>query len=199
MTVPDNAIMRAVVTYEVAQVTKAQNVYHLKHTTGSSQDDEDVLDAVAEWIVSAMENIAVRLSEDVVMGTLELYERVSSLWEPIGVTVPDYTGDHVGELLPAGLAIMVEFSKLRTGYRDRKYLTGFVEDDCQGNGWGAGVRTDVALYAADIIEEFTATNSVKVLAVHYNTTTEVAKEYTGYQVVADVSYQRRRKPGVGLT
>lgn len=199
VSVPNGATLRAVLTFLLSDRSKAQNVYHIKHTTGSAQEDSDVLDACGEWAVAMMTPLVAKVHEDVSLSAVEVFERVAGLWEPIGVDHPTFVGTGTGDMCPSGIAVLVHFNKLRTGYTDKKYLAGFAEADIAGDLWSVGLDTAAAAYAALVIQDFTATNSVKLTPIHFNSTLEVVKEYTGYQVATLVSYQRRRKPGVGLT
>lgn len=199
MSIADDAVLRAVVTFRLGTVSRAQNVYHYRHSTGSVQDDADVLDAALEHIEAIMDDLLIRIHPDCAMENVELFELVAGEWGPVGVVTSSWVGTSTGERLPSGIAMMLLAYKERSGYTDKKYIPGF------GEGWTNGDEFLSAAVAAGLtaagtwVAEFTATNSVKLQAVHFNRTTQETKEYVAVGVSPTTTYQRRRRPGTGLT
>ena len=50
--IAQNTVMRVVVTLDLDGESKAQNVYHVRHETATSQEDDDVLDALGNWVAT---------------------------------------------------------------------------------------------------------------------------------------------------
>lgn len=199
MTVADGAKLRVVPTFELSAISKAQNVYHMLHSTGSAQAEADVVDACLESIENMMSNFDSHVSTGVNLIDVVVYELVAGLWEPIGSAAGSWVGAASGDRTPSGVALMVRLFKARTGYVDRKFIAGFTESKLAGDAWVSAVLTSAAGYVVDVYSPFTATNSVIVKAVHFNRSDHTTKDYTGGVGDPTVSYQRRRKPGVGLT
>lgn len=199
MSVADNAILRIVATFDILGTTKAQCVFHAKHTTGSAQSDSDVIDASLEWIEDiwgAMEDI---ISDDCALEGVEVYEYAHPDIEPIGESAATFVGIANDANVPSGLCMMLEAYKERTGYADRKYISGLTVGSLLADQWQSASLAFGAAAVAVWIGEFTAANSVKLTGCYLNRTTGATAFYTGGGVASKVAYQRRRKPGVGLT
>lgn len=199
LSVADGAVLRVVPTFQIGTVSKAQNVYHMLHQTGSAQTEAAVITAALESIENMMSNFTAIMQSSVSLIDVACYELVSGAWEPIGAINGTWAGTSAAQRIPAGVALMVRLFKARTGYVDRKYLTGFTESQLDSDLWTSAVHTAAAAYIVDVYSPFTASNSVILKAVHFNRNDQTTKDYTGGNSALTVSYQRRRKPGVGLT
>lgn len=199
MTVPVNAILRGVATLDIDARSKAQNVFHFTHISAETKTDVQVVTAFKEYCLALYETMATYISDNVNLEKVELFERVLGDWEPIGVDTTTWVGDATGKMGPAGIALLVHAFKQRTGYSDKKFLAGITEANLDGDLWLGPVLAAAQDFADEWIESFTGTDSVVLLPIHYNAVLEVAKTYINSAPAALISYQRRRKPGVGLT
>jgi hypothetical protein len=199
MSVAQNSILRVIPTFSIGSQTKAQNVYHILHVTATPQSDTDVVDACLNWVEDAMDAIAAKINTGVDLDGIEVYERVSGAWAPVGEKVSSWAGTNANTRLPAGLAMLVEFYKERTGHADRKFICGMTDNDLSGEEWSAGAMTAAAAYVLEVIQAYTDPNGVELRGVHYRESDGFYTTYTGGAGVARIAYQRRRKPGVGLT
>jgi hypothetical protein len=199
MTVEAGQTLRGVATFQYGPNTKAQNVYHFIHTTGSAQADEDVVEAVGECVEYLMGALTAKLVDDISLVQVEVFERVSGEWEPVGIFDGTWAGTSGGDRAPAGLALMIELTKARTGHKDRKYIAGVPDAGAVGDTYDAATLAACDVFVTRIQEEFEGTAGAKVKPCYFNRDTEVTAYYTGGQGAPTVSYQRRRKPGVGLT
>lgn len=199
MTVAAGAVCKIVPTFTIGTGSKAQNVYHVQHSTGTAQTEEDVLDAAIEWVEDLMSNFTTQIADDVELATVDVYEQVGATWAPVGQDSGTWAGTNVNERLPSGVALLIKLFKPRTGYADRKFIAGFTEVSAVGDVWESGILTSGAAFVVDMQAEFTATNSVKLTPKYYNRTSGLTLDYVGGSTQSTVSYQRRRKPGVGLT
>lgn len=197
--IAENAFLRVVATLQIGETSKAQNVFHMSHVTGTSQSDEDVVEAAGEWCVDFYTTMQSAIVEDVSLEKVEVFVRESSEWQPVGVASPAWDGANVGERLPAGIAMLLKAYKERTGHTDKKYIAGLSDGQIEADNWGVATRGYGDDAIAYWVTEQTLTNAVKLIGIHYNTVTEGAKSYTGGSVGLIAAYQRRRKPGVGLT
>lgn len=94
---------------------------------------------------------------------------------------------------------MLTASKERSGYLDRKYIAGLTEASVNGDEWVSATVTALQNAATRWVAQYDATNGVSLLPVSVNEATGVVRVLVNGDGVARVAYQRRRKPGVGLT
>ena len=200
MTIATDSVLRVVPTFSVGTKTKMQNVYHMVHQTASPQNETAVVLACLEAVEEYMDNFQATLHDTVELDSIEVYERVSGLWEPIGEIASTWAATGAAsDRSPAGCALMVNLFKARTGHNDRKYISGFQETLMQDEEWQSAILTAGAAYVVDVYSPFTASNSVIIKACHWNRGTDTTAFYTGGVAIPRIAYQRRRKPGVGLT
>lgn len=199
MTVPVNAKLRAVVSFDLDNLSTAQNVFHFTHLSSVAQEDDDVVEAIGNWVGGFFNTLKAYMAPSATIEKVECYEHVSLDWEPIGVSSFSWAGTASGQRLPAGVALLLHAFKERTGFTDKKFIAGLTEDGLIGDGWSAAVLTAGGNAINYWKTQYTDPNGVVLLPVSYNDVTGVARVYTGGVVGTVVSYQRRRKPGVGLT
>lgn len=197
--VPVDAIIKAVATFDIGGVTKAQNVYHFKHITTTEQDDGDVVTAAKNYVQLIMQELQGRIKSDVTMPTVEVYIYESSAWQPLGSEVSSWAGTNTGERLPSGVSLVLNGIKNRTGYRDRKFIAGLTEDSAVGDLWGSATMTAAAAAILKWYSPHSDANGVDLRSVSFDRVTAAVKELTGGYASQKVGYQRRRKPGVGLS
>lgn len=197
--IPNDATLRAVATFTLGVNSIAQNVYHAKHVTATSQEDDDVRDAFANMIEDAMDDLQEQISDDVSLQKVEVYVLETGVWEPLGVVYSAWEGSHAGTPMPSGVAFLIKLSKERTGHQDRKFIAGLCEESCSGDTWGSGAVTAGNAYATTLATPYSDPNGVDLTFCYFDRDTEATKYYTGGAADSRVSYQRRRKPGVGLT
>lgn len=199
MTIGVNDVLRFVAQFDLGGVTKAQNVYHAKLNQASAADDDDVIACAGAYVEAIMAEMEDKIHTSVELEKVDVYV-LGTGWEPVGTFTGTWAGLKTGsERLPAGLALMARAYKPRNGHADRKFWFGFTEDGVENDDWFSAVITDAeaaaALWPADYGD-----GTVDIRPVSWNQKTQFTTEYTGVTTVASrVSYQRRRKPGVGLT
>jgi len=192
-------VLRVVVTLNLGTVSKAQNVYHLMHVTGSAQDDDDVLDAVEEWVDDLYDKVQTATTTDVVMDKVEVYEWLMSQWGPIGVRTPTWAGSAAVERVASGVCMLINAFKERSGHSDKKYLAGLAEARLATDSWDSTGLSSGNAFAAFWIADFTAANGVQFEPIYFKASTGQTAGYVSKSVNTLAAYQRRRKPGVGLT
>lgn len=197
--IAQNTVMRVVVTLDLNGESKAQNVYHIRHETATSQEDDDVLDAVGNWIDQLYDEIQGHVSDDVSIEKIEVYEQSASTWIPVGVKTITWAGNDAQPRIPSGVCMMVMAYKSRSGYADRKYLAGYCEDTLDGDSWISVALTNAGNFADNWIEAYSDPNGVDLQAVHWDRGATLPRDYVSSDVSTVVSYQRRRRPGRGLT
>lgn len=200
MTVADGSALRVVPTFAIGGISKMQNVYYFRHDTGSPQIEGNVVADCLEYVEELMDNFQSMLHTTVELEGIEVYERVSGSWEPIGEESSTWAGTgSASDRMPAGVCLMINMFKLRTGHNDRKFISGFMEGAHSGDEWSSSVITAAGAFITDIISGFTGSHGVILTPVHWNRTTDTMSLIVGGAGAPRVAYQRRRKPGVGLT
>lgn len=199
MTIEMNATLRAVAQFTIANVSRAQNVYHFAHVSLESKTDEQVVLAIAEYVEDLYDTLVSRMSTAFDLEKIECFVLNWPLWEPIGVAAPTWQGGNVNDRSPSGVAMLVNAYKERSGYADKKFLAGWTEEDLTGDQFGGAAATAAAIYAAAWITQYTGSEATLLLPVAFTALTGQTRPYTSTSVDTKVSYQRRRKPGVGLT
>lgn len=199
MSVSEGSILRVVPTFTLGSVSKAQNVYHVRHESVADSDDDDVLDAALELIEDLMGNFDQNISDEVELASVEVFELILSEWQPLGTVAGTWAGAVTTDRVPSGVALLINLYKERTNHKDRKFIAGLVEVSVNGDEIATGVLTNAGAYVTTMTQLFTAANGVELRPIHYNRNTGAVKVYNGGAGSALPAYQRRRKPGVGLT
>jgi hypothetical protein len=199
MSVPQYGILRAVTTFNLGDQSKAQNVWHLIVMNENEQDEADVVADVAEILEDVYDYIKTIVATTVEIEKHEIYHLQYPDFDPIGVATSSWAGTAAVTRVPAGVACLVHFYKLRTGYSDKKFIAGLTENAIEGDTWSSGVHTNMGNLITAVLAGGTGTNGVELEFRHYNRDTGATAEYTSGAVGTTVAYQRRRKPGVGLT
>lgn len=199
MTIEQNAKVRIIATFAIGTGSKAQNVYHMNVDNVGPHDDADVLADAAEFIEYAMDAVKNYVSTDLDLESVEGYEYVLGDWQPFGSIGSTWAGSATGDRLPAGVACLVKFNKERTGHTDRKFLPGVVEAQCAGDQFSSAMVTAGNAYASRLVAGYVGTQGTSLSCVSKGVPAGSWKNWESGITQQTVSYQRRRKPGVGLT
>jgi len=175
-------------------------VYHVRHATAGGAADADVIAGALTYVEAIMANLTTKIANEVSLVEVEVYEyEVLTGWGPVGTIAGAWAGTGSLDPLPAGCACIMEAYKSRSGYADRKFIMGITEDQAVGNTWVAGLLTAVEAAADDWVADFDDA-TVQFEPGSWNRTTHTHTLYNKNVAVSPlVAYQRRRKPGVGLT
>ena len=177
----------------------AQNVYHFGVGNAGPHADQDVVDDCEEFVADIMDPLLNYVEQNVSLELIECYERVLGEWQPLGTTGSTWVGGATGDRLPAGVALLLNFFKTRSGYADRKYIAGITETYVVGDTWTAALLTAGQASCNVAVAGLTGTHGVQLGCVNFNRSTEVKTSWISGVPSSTVSYQRRRKPGVGQT
>lgn len=203
MTVSDGDIVRGVLGQTMTNGDEAKAIYTYlidKVSVGSWSDAE-----IAGFLETAIEAIYTELSSEIkataTYDLLDVYKWVPPDWDYLTTVVPSFAGSAGGEVLPAGVAmLMTAYTSLNKVF-GRKFVYG-----CTELGLGGGVLTGIALgHLADGAAEYIATYSGGTMGPLdflipgvYSSKAVDFVPFNGVAVVKDtLSYQRRRKKGVG--
>lgn len=204
MTVGDGDIVQGVVGLTMVNGDEAKNVFTFlidKISIGNWTDSEIgtfVLDAIELIFTEQLSTISSGTSFD----TVDVYKRVLGDWDYLTTKVMDLAPSGAGDALPAGVAMLM------TAYTDlnkvfgRKFVYGVTEANIE-----AGTLTSAALgFLADAAAQYLVSYSGGTMGVLdflipgvWSSKAVGFIPFNGIAVVKDVlSYQRRRKKGVGV-
>lgn len=202
-----NDIIRIVLSWNLGTNTKAQMVWHYKVTSGSNGVPSAALTAIDTAVDTAWAHIAGNLIDDLVATKLEMFkwDFTNNRWDGVAVHTPTgLDGGAAGDYYAPGCAALVKILTGQNRRQGRKFIPGLRE----------AVVTDGALTGAALVNfaDFAAAFDIPVTAAGITYTwctfnTEPTSplfetdSLAVQSVVAEatVAYQRRRKPGVGLT
>jgi hypothetical protein len=148
MTIAANDILRVVAKMS-QQGNDVQNVYHIKVTSESDPDDEDVVDYIATVLDAAYDEIAGDMDTTLLFDTIEVWNITQDTF--VGGTVwPTLSaGTNAGDPMPAQCSPLVLFNTATNRSQGRKFLPPLVAGtvDTDGSILSAALA-HIALYAA---------------------------------------------------
>ncbi len=203
MALEANDILKIVVSLAFPDTVVAQNVFWaLYEADGGSDDEDDVLDDIEDYVEAMYELISVQMSQDVTTDDVKVYvyDPVGDDFDEVGERAMAVTFDQSGEFMPHGIAAVSNANTVNPDVQGRKYWGGWTEPSNLDGYLSGAIITQMALLVGEWITSFTgsATGSGFVPGVWSPTHT------TFYPFNLDAStnllwgYQRRRKPGVGI-
>jgi NAD(P)-dependent dehydrogenase (short-subunit alcohol dehydrogenase family) len=203
MSVATDAILKVVITMLLPESVIAQNVFYcLFKNTGGSNDDDDVLSDLVDWMEDIFGNINDQIVDTAVLAELTAYIRdiPGDDWDEVGsATLTDaFAGS--SEMLPHGVAPITHAKTTNPDVQATKFWAGLVEGWQDQSVLSGGAVAAYLLAAGDWILDFVGSASgsdfepgvwspTNLLFYHFSGTI-VQNAYLGYQ--------RRRKPGVGI-
>ena len=204
MAVGDGDIIRAVLNITMINGDVAKNVFTWLVQKVSLGDWTDA--AAAGYAADAIELIFAEILSVVTTGqsfdTLDLYKWTGLVWDYLTTAVPSITPTGAGDASPAGVAMLM------TAYTDLNKVFGrkFVYGPTEGSITATVLHATALTYLANAAAEYIASYSGGTMGPLdflvpgvYSTKTADFEPFNGIAVVKNIlSYQRRRKSGVGV-
>jgi len=197
MTVSDGDILR--VSAEISKQNDTYvNVYHLKASFASDQDDEDVFDAVRAWLGDAYDYLddlmndgydfeqvtVVNLTQDTVVGQDD--------WDTVT------SGASNADDLPRQCAPVIRFPTNVLGSQGRKFMLGFTETENSGSGnLSSTLQTALGNFAAEILDGVAVTINDDLIPGNWNIGLSRFVPWISAIVNTFFGTQRRRVVGSG--
>ena len=199
MSIIEGATLRITAQFTNGAGSRSMNVYHAELISPTPADDDDVLACALAYVEAIMATMEDGMSTLYELETVELFELAAGEWGPVGQASGSWVGIGTGDQLPPGSALLVNAFKARSGYSDKKYFGGLLESGQNAGTWTGSIVAVAELAAAIWVGEFTD-GTVTIQPRAFNRGTLLTTAYNGEIAVnAVVSYQRRRRQGVGLT
>ena len=203
MAVADGAILRIVASLIFPESVIAQNVFYAVFAdTGTSADEQDVVDDLGDYIDDIYNDISALVCDDVSLSDIKVYvyDSTDDDWDEIGTAVLTTTMNLADDMLPHGVAYLVHAKSIDPDVTASKYFGGIGETRADDGEWNASTVTPMANALATWITSFVGSATGADFApVVWSTVQSQARLFSG-TVIANLTpaYQRRRKPGVGI-
>jgi len=200
MPVDPGGITRGVVTILGTDSSSALNIFHAQNNSGVTKTDTDTLDDWKAYLDSVYNDPVVDISDTATISPYEIFliDGVTGDSTPIGTRSPALQPIHNSELLPHGVAALINADLSGTGRGSGKKFFPYYAENSSGDGlWVTTTLTRLALAAAAYLLDFGG-----VSGSDWGTGTWT--QLKGFRdlvsaVARDIpAYQRRRKPGVGI-
>lgn len=202
-----NDVIRIIMTWTWGTDSVAQLVWHYICTTAGTATYSAWLDAIHTNLQLAWANIAARTTDDLVGTLLEMlvWDYANNRWDGVASkAATGMDGTNVADYLPHGDAVLVKVLTAANRRQARKYVPGLVEGNVTAGFIDAAPLVDYLAFANQLDAILALAGGViEFCTFNVDDTSplfETASIARG-SVVAEAtgSYQRRRKPGVGLT
>lgn len=200
-------ILRMTMSIDMPAAVVAQLVFHWKVATGSETDYAAIGLALETRLQTAFDDITANIAAAVTGSEVSLaeWDFVDNEWDGKDTqATTGYTGlEAVTEMLPHGDALLMRFITEELRRQGRKFLPGLTEAGSEAGSWSSGVITN-ALLAAGTLNNVVTAGGLTADPCTFNDTPlsarfETASLFTPTALVNTfVSYQRRRRPGVGI-
>lgn len=203
MSIPDGAILRIVLSLLFPDSAIAQNVFYTVFTdTGTSDDDDDVLTDLETWIETIYANLNAAVDSGISMAGMKvyIYDASDPDWDEVGVAFPTDGFSGAGDAMPNGVAALSHATTTNPDVTGAKYWGGNTDTSTVENDYTAGSLAAYQNACDDWVTNFVGavTGADFGPGVWSPTKTNFFLFNGVYSTNAQVAYQRRRKPGVGI-
>ena len=203
MTIPTNAILKVVLSMLFPDNAIAQNVFYtLFENDGASNDKYDVLDDLETWMEDVYGDLAAAVDAGISITGMKVYIRdvPGGDWDEVGLAFPSDTFSAVGDAMPNAVCALLHALTDNPDVIGAKYFGGNTDTATVENDFTAGSIETYILAGAEWVDPYVGavTGSGFIPGVWSPTNLAFYPFSTAYSVNAQVAYQRRRKPGVGI-
>lgn len=203
MALSTNDILKVVVSLAFPESVVAQNIFWvLFDNDGPSADEDDVLDDMEEWIEDLYTQIISKISDEITMDDLKVYVYDSSEddFDEVGDRALSVNFNQTADFLPLGVAVLQRANTVNPDVQGRKYWGGLCEVHNTAGRLEASAVADFILAGSAWIAPFVGTETGSTFTPGVYSLTKSAFYAFGEDLLTNLvlSYQRRRKPGVGI-
>lgn len=203
MAVADGAILRIVASLLFPESVIAQNVFYAVFAdTGGSDDEQDVVDDLAEWLEDAYALLDGFIDTSVALTDIKVYvyDSIDDDWDEVGQASIGLGFSGAPDMLPHGVAYLTHAKTTDPDVQAGKFVGGFTEGGQSDGIWLAAINTVMATWGAAWVTSFIGTLTGGTFGPGvWSVAQHVFKLFNGTIVLNSIpAYQRRRKPGVGI-
>ena len=204
MSVSNGDVIQAVISMSMYSGDIAKNVFvwYLDKVSVGSLSNSQIGSIVTDCLESLFATVDDVLSDEITFDSVDVYKRDGTEWDYLTTDTPSITPTSTYGVLPPGVAALATaYTELNKVF-GRKFLYGFTVYDVTEGSLNAGGLSALADFAAEYISLW---QSGSMGALDYlvpgvwSTKTAAFEPFGDTAVVKSVlSYQRRRKTGVGV-
>ncbi len=197
MAVADGAIIRVTSRLQSHSTDDLQNVFHLRHDTGSAQAEQDFMDDASVWLEAIFTCFITHVLNSIEFIDIGFYNVTGSApWPSQDWPVLTWGGLDANDL-PHGVAALVSMETATKNVGGRKYFGGFpVTDISDGGTWTSAFITLMACVLPKVVGLQNGT-TVDFTPGVWSKDAALFRPFTGSSFDSVPAYQRRRRPGHG--
>lgn len=198
MTVNTNNVLRLTAVMRLNGLSTVMNVYHVRYVASGEMTDEDAMEFAERYLSDVYGSASGMFSTGLVPVEIRGFNETTNAPLPV-IGWTNWGGGALGgETAPAGCAGLLLF---RTGVvrkLGRKFLPGLAEGHMTNGVLAAGWLSDALSFAGTLMAGFEDLTETLVYTFVIRGKFGDTHIPIAAAVRADVAYQRRRKPGVGI-
>lgn len=203
MAVADGTILRIVASLLFPENVIAQNIFYAVFTdTGTSDDEQDVVDDLATYIEAIYDLADSNISDEITLTGVKVYEYDSGDddWDEVGDAVINHTFGSANDMSAHGVSVVLHAKTTDPDVQAAKYFGGWTEqmiiDGLFISAMTALVLSMGAEWTAPFVGAITGADFGPGV---WSPTETNFFLFSGTEVFNLIpGYQRRRKPGVGI-
>lgn len=177
-------------------VDAVQNVWHVKHVTGSPVDDALWTQAVADIIDAQFASIEAEIATNITSLDLLFFNVTQDVTLPDGVWDTFAGGLNGNEPNPPQTSAEIFWRTGAARVIGRKFLPAMTEGGQDDGFWTAGILAKLATIGAALIGSLVTTQG-NVTFGTFNVVSLVFNAFLSALIPVDARTQRRRRTGVG--
>lgn len=203
MSLSDGDILRLVTSFLLPDSVIAQMVFNVAFAdTGGSAEEIDVVDDLVDWAEAMLTHLLTRIVPECTTTDVKVYvyDAVDDDWDEVGTDTWSVTFTNASEMLPHGIAAVVHARTINPDVQGTKFIPGLGEATQVESDLSVGILADLVDFAAEWVAPFVgAATGADFAPLIWSVVRTTPILMSGDTVVnAQVGYQRRRKPGVGI-
>lgn len=197
-----NEVVRFTANFTLDDGSLTQNVYHAMKIGSVEATNEEVVEAIEDWVEEMYVEIANRTRTGITpaLSSIDKEVWVTDKWmisENIGVYTPTFTPSDAAVALPNQSSCFVTFKTARPTSIGRKFLFPMTSSNVIGGILTGTLVTSLTAYAAVAVNNFVMDILNELVPGVPRTSENTFLPFT-LAVVTNVSgSQRRRRPGTG--
>jgi hypothetical protein len=197
-------IVQAVMNMTMYSGDEAKNVFvwRLDKISLGDLSDAQLATSVTDCLESMYATIDDIITDDMSFDTIDVYKRVGTVWDYLTTDTPSITPTGTFDVLPSGVAMLATAYTEANKVFGRKFLYGVIESQVTQGTLIAGALTALAAFAGEYISLWQSGSMGPLdylVPGVWSTKTAAFEPFGSVAVVKDtLSYQRRRKTGVGV-
>lgn len=203
MAVADGAILRVVASLLFPENVIAQNVFYCVFAdTGTSDDEDDVVDDLATWVEDMYDHFNTVIADTVDLTGIKVYnyDVIDDDWDEVGDAVLSDSFGSGSDILVHGVAMVIHAKTTDPDVQAAKFIGGFSEPNTEDGLFVASALVTGVNFAVEWSTAFVgAITGAQFGPGVWSVKNQNFFLFSGTEVINAIpGYQRRRKPGVGI-